>query len=71
MEHEPDQWRGEYDGQHTVHGDPIPCRVTLEWTDGATSEHNAVTKQWTRSHVRVLFRQTAERLGIRCLDLGS
>jgi hypothetical protein len=64
IEHDPSQVRGSWEGSHAVHGKPIPCRVKIEWTDGTTSEHNAITKQWTNTHVRVLFRRAADREGI-------
>ena len=43
--------------------------MTIEWSDGTYSEHNAITKQWTASHVRVLFRRTAEKIGINDASL--
>lgn len=43
--------------------------MTVQWSDGTYSEHNALTKQWTKTHVRVLFRQAAERLGIKDASL--
>lgn len=57
IEHEPDRWRGGYDGQYIDHsGRPdLPVTVHVRWTDGTESDHTGTTGQWTRSHVYVRF----------------
>jgi hypothetical protein len=59
IEHAPDKWCGELDGNHIGHnGESIPVTVRVQWTDGTEGEVNAWTSQRARTQVCV-YRETA------------